>query len=400
MKISSFIALRYFFSRKSSHAVNIITGISVGGILVGAAALIIVLSAFNGLENMVRGFYNDFDPDLKVTPKKGKFFDPQPWKDYLQTQEGLQYAEILEERALFTFRQKEHIATIKGVDSQYDALNNIEDNIIRGDYYLGSEDVPQTVLGAGVAYYLGYSSDGNTQPLKVFVPRDYQGLDARRAFKTATLYGAGVFSIQPGFDEKYALVSLPFARDLLNLPEKVSALEINVNVPHTIAHFQKELQSKFGDYFHIKNRDEQQAVFFKVLKTEGLFTFLIFALILSIATLTIAGSLTMLMLEKRRDLYTYWALGLSLNQMRRVFLKEGLIICGLGGTIGLVLGVIFVYLQDVYGLISLGAGYAVESYPVLFKATDLLVVAATVFGLGTVVSWLTARRITRKMIGQ
>lgn len=400
MKITNFIAMRYFFSRKSSHAVNIITGISVGGILVGAAALIIVLSAFNGLENMVRGFYNDFDPDLKVTPRKGKFFDPQPWKEYLNTVSGIQYSEVLEERALLTFRQKEYIATIKGVDSRYDSLNSIRQNIIRGDYYLGSSDVPQAVLGAGVAYYLGYSSDGSAQPLKVFVPRNYQGLDARRAFKTATLYGAGVFSIQPGFDEKYALVSLAFARDFLNLPKKISALEIKVNSPQKIAGLQKKFKGKFGSRFNIQNRDEQQAVFFKVLKTEGLFTFLIFALILSIATLTIAGSLTMLMLEKRRDLYTYWALGLSLRQLRRIFLKEGLIISGLGGVIGLALGVAFVFLQANYGLISLGAGYAVESYPVLFKATDLLVVSATVFGLAIFVSWFTARRITQRMISR
>jgi len=398
VKVSRYIARRYFFSKNSSNAVNIISGISLSGILVGTAALIVVLSAFNGLEQMVRGFYNDFDPDLKITPREGKFFDPDELREHLSARSGIRFAEVLEERVLLAFRQKEYIATLKGVDSNYRRINALEKHLLRGHYRLHMGGADAAVLGAGVAYYLGYSHSEQAQAIHSFAPVDYQGTDPRRAFKEKLFYGSGVFSIQPGFDEKYVISSLRAMREFLELPGQVSALEIALPAEAPVQPLQEELQAQFGDRFRIQNRDEQQALFFKVLKTEGLFTFLIFALILAIATLTLAGSLTMLMLEKRRDLFTYWALGISLRELKQIFLYNGLLIAGMGGLGGLVLGSVVVALQQYFGLVRLGAGYAVDAYPVLFRPADLLLVTITIMGLALSVSWLTARRISLRML--
>lgn len=397
MNLTNFIARRYFFSKNSSNAVNIISGISVVGILVGAASLVIVLSAFNGLEKMVRSLYNEFDPDLKITVQKGKFFDPTEVKPLLQNEE-VRYSEVLEERALLSFSSKEYIATLKGVDQKFAETNDLQDNLLRGEFSLQNPKLTPATLGAGVAYYLDFSRSAFGRPVSVFVPREYSGMDPSQSFSSAKIYPRGVFSIQPSYDEKYVIVNLEFVQQLINRPGQVSALEIDVLHQERIPDIQRMLQQKLGSRYSVKNRDEQQAVFFKVMQTEGLFTFLVFALILSIATFTIAGSLTMLMLEKKQNLFSYWALGMPLTQMRQIFFKEGLLISLVGGLVGIGLGVLVVFLQDTVGLVRVGAGYSIDAYPVQLKVTDLFLVAATVLGLSAITSWLTARRISLRMI--
>lgn len=401
MRLGNYIARRYFFSKNSSNAVNIITGISLGGILVGSAALIIVLSAFNGLENLVRGFYQDFDPDLKITAARGKYFSADSVIKQLEQSEGVvYYSQIMEEKALLSFRDREHIATLKGVDTVFTRINNIENKMLYGDYRVNDNlTIEPAVLGAGVAYFLGFSRSDFQSPVNIFVPaHNANPLNPSEQFHSEKVFPLGVFSIQPDFDEKYFLVSLNFAQRILNRPAKLSAVELKLEDYKNVAQVKAELSLLLGPDFKIENRDQQQSAFLKVMKTEGLFTFLVFALILCIATFTIAGSLAMLTFEKRKNLYTLWAMGTPIGELRRIFLRLGLIISAYGGLSGIIIGSAIVLAQEHFNLISVGEGYIVDAYPVSLKFSDVLLVLTTVFALGALTSSLTARRLDLKLL--
>lgn len=399
MSFSRYIAQRYFFAKSSSNAVNIITAISLSGILVGSAALIIVLSAFNGLEHLVRGFYADFDPDLKILPAEGKFFEQESVEraiadiDYFSA-----YSAVLEEKALFNFRDKDYIATLKSVDSNYLKVNNLEEHIPFGQYRLDDKlAIPSALIGAGVAYYLGFSRSDFQEPINIFIPKE-SGQLSTESFRSDRLYPLGIFSIQPEFDEEYLLCPLDFGQDLLNRPGMISAFELKLRKGIAVAEAQEALGNALGKKFQVKSRDELQAGFLKVMRTEGLFTFLIFTLILSIATFTIAGSLTMIMFEKRKNLFTLWSMGTSVKKLRAIILQLGLIISLSGGLGGLLLGSLIVYGQEHFQWISVGEGYIVDAYPVVLKFSDVLLVSFTVIALGLLSSWLSARRLNLKLL--
>ncbi len=398
MNFSSYIAKRYFFAKTSRNAVNIISGISVSGILVGTLALFIVLSAFNGLEDLVKGFYNTFDPDLKVSLHEGKFFSDEvvPW-DELEDLEGLErVSAVLEERVLLTFQNKEYVASLKGIDPSYTLVTGIDSAIVYGEneIFSGKRGV-HAVMGIGVSYYLGYDHRAIGDPIQIFVPKTgFKASAMTEAFSSRSVYPSGIFRVQPEVDAQYIFTKIDFAQNLLSRQGELSHLEVKVAEPAQVGRVQKALQQLLGANFKVETREEQQAVFFKVMKTEALFTFLVFALILGIASFTIMGSLSMLMLDKKEHLRTLHALGAEVGTLRQVFFKEGLLISLSGGLLGLVLGVALVYLQQQYGLLQIGSNYAVEAYPVALKVKDIFTVGGTVLALSALVSWLTARRLT------
>ncbi|MDZ7848358.1 MAG: FtsX-like permease family protein [Owenweeksia sp.] len=402
MNFSSYIARRYFFAKSSRNAVNIISGISILGILVGTLALIIVLSAFNGLERLVGSFYQSFDPDLKVLPATGKYFEAgdaklEQWKDL----EGVaDFSGVLEERVLMTYQDKEYIGTVKGVDSNYISVTQIEESMRNGTYQLWiSRDVPGTVLGAGVSYFLGYGRLFFEEPIQLFVPRaGATAANFNQAFSSQSIYPTGIFSVQPEYDEKYAIAPLHFVQNLLHRPAQYSSIELRVSDGHKVGEVKRQLQRLLGDTFVIKNRQEQQAVFMKVMKSESLFTFLVFALILTIASFTIMGSLSMMMLDKKSHLRTLWAMGAELKTLRLVFFKEGMLISGAGAGLGLLLGVVVVLGQQYFGWVKLGEGYVVEAYPMVLRWLDVLLVISTVAVLCGLTSWLTSRRLNHSLI--
>lgn len=371
----------------------------MAGILVGSAALIVVLSAFNGLENLVRSFYQDFDPDLKVVPVSGKFFSEGDVLQRIQATEGIiSYARVIEEKALFSYRDKEFIASLKGVDEAYPVVTQIGQKIPFGEYRINEKlAINQAVIGAGVAYYLGFSRSDFQEPINIFIPKESQGL-GDQSFRSDRLFPLGIFSVQPEFDEKYVLASLDFSRELLNRPNACSAIELKLDSTALLNDVQSELRKSLGTEYQVLNREEQQASFLKVMRTEGLFTFLIFALILSIATFTIAGSLTMLMFEKRSNLHTLWSMGTPISELRRIILRLGLIISLSGGIAGLGIGTLIVVAQEQFQLISVGEGYIVDAYPVALQWTDLILVSFTVLSLGFLSSWLSARRLNLKLL--
>jgi len=402
MNVSSYIARRYFFSRTSRNAVNIISGISILGILVGTAALIIVLSAFNGLETLVGSFYNTFDPSLKVETTEGKYFQLSDSKmARLKEVEGVQaLSQVLEDRVLLNFAQKEYIATLKGVDNNYLSVNPMDAAVRSGNFNLGDPRAPAAVLGAGVGYYLGYGRLALGEPIEVYVPKPgASAANFSSAFNTATLIPRGIFQVQPEFDEKYLITSLGFARKFLRRPAAVTALELKVNEDQ-LESVQETISEIFGEGYVVKNRQEQQAAFMKVMKSESLFTFMVFALILGIATFTIMGSLSMMMLDKREHLRTLHAIGSDLNQLRQIFFKEGLLISAFGAIAGVILGAGLVLLQQNFNIISLGQGYVIEAYPVELRLGDLFSVLLTVALLSGTASYLTSRRLGENILAR
>ena len=372
------------------------------GIMVGTAALIIVLSAFNGLESLVKGFYETFDPDLKASLVEGKYFNASSAiMNSVKSVDGVEdVSVVLEDRVLLTFMDKEYIATLKGVDDHYTEVSEVKDAVVAGAYNLKEEqEVPTTLLGAGVAYFLGYSRVDFESPISAFVPREKTGLDFSTAFATDLLYPAGVFSFQPDFDEKYAITSITFARDLIGRAEAATSLEFKLKEGANAFRVKSAISEKLGSRFKVQDRDEQQEVFFKVMKSENLFTFIVFALILAISTFTIMGSLTMLMLDKKDNLFTLWAMGASLETLRHIFFKEGLMISLVGAFTGLFLGTLIIVLQEHFGILSLGPGYVIDSSPVRLKWTDIVLVSVTVFSLSSIASWLTSRRLSYELFG-
>lgn len=401
MSFSSYIAKRYFFSRSTRNAVNVISGISIFGILVGTLALIVVMSAFNGLEGLVKGFYNTFDPDLKISLNEGKYFTERDVPlNKIWSLEGVEdYSLILEERVLLGFREKEYIASIKGVSSSYSKVTRIDEAITHGEDLLNSNGVPRAVLGAGVTYYLGYGRVAFQDPVQVFVPRkNASASNFNTAFSSELIYPSGVFSVQPDFDEKYMIAPISFARRLLDSPIGLSSIEVKGKEDADLQEVKAQLKALLGSSFKVEDRDEQQSIFLKVMKTESLFTFLVFALILAIASFTIMGSLSMMMLDKKDHLRTLWALGTEVKVLQGIFFKEGLLISFVGAGFGLVAGVLLVLAQQHFALLEIGESYVVNSYPVELKWSDVGLVIITVATICGMASWLTSRRLTDKFL--
>lgn len=397
MNLPFHIARRYLFVKKSTNAVNWITAISSVGVLVGTAAMIIVLSAFAGLDTLVRGFYNSFDPDIKIVPAEGKFAAWTEAEDSLL--HSFDYTStvsfVVEDKALFRFREREFIGIVKGVDSMFTRVTNVESHIVLGRF-LKATDENAAVFGVGVADYLGVRSLQTMSPVHAYVPRQgsVDRLNPMGNVRFKPMYPAGTFQIQPEFDTKYVFASNEFARGLFGLnANEISGVEIKLPEGIEADDVKSELAEAFGEAWIVKDRDDLQVAIFKVLKSEGLITYLVLTFILLIASFGILSSVNILILEKKRDLYTLWSMGASERLLRRIFMAEGLLISLGGAFVGLALGVIIVLLQEHVGLLSMGQGYVVEYYPVELRLQDLLQVILTILIVGVSISWLAVRRL-------
>jgi lipoprotein-releasing system permease protein len=394
MSLSFFIARRYFFSRHSTTAVNILAGISIGGLVVGTAALLVILSAFNGLEDLVRGFYASFDPDLKVEVRIGKNFayDEEKFAPVAQWEEIETMSLVLEERVLLRYREQEFIATLKGVDTTYNTTTGISEAIYRGMYKTGH---PDAVVGIGVAWNLGLSYVGRSEAIQVYVPKASARnlLQPDRAFNQDVIYAAGLFAVQPEFDARYVISDLARLQYMSDQENTVSSLDIKLKEGVRLRNIQERLQKYLGDDFYVRNRNEQQAAFFKVMRAEGLITYLIFTLILLISSFTLLGSLSMMIIDKQKDTHTLWFLGMTKKRLRKLFFAEGTLITTVGALVGVVLGGVVVLLQHYFGLVGMGSGYVVDAYPVRLNLIDLLEVLGTVFFIGITISYIASRRL-------
>lgn len=368
--------------------------------MVGAAAMIIVLSAFNGLETLIRGFYNTFDPDLKIELVEGKnlAFDQELANSIAETPFVEAYSFILEEKALLRANNREFIATLKGVDKNYLRVTNFENALMHGEFFPSEPEEDLTILGAGVAYHLGISKINMKTVLEVFVPKaDANILDPMQAVNTRRIFPIGIFSIQPDFDVKYTMVPISLVQEIVDAETpRFSSIEIKATPEGDIEELQESLSDRLGDDFKVLNRDQQQVSIYKVLKTEGLATYLILAFILMVSSFGILGANIMLTLDKKEDIKTLWAMGADETLTRKIFFTEGLLTSFIGGLGGIALGVLIVFIQKTTGFISLGEGYVVNAYPVELRLENFLLVLVTVVVLGFLVSIVSTRRLNKK----
>lgn len=403
MKLSLYIAKRYLFAKKSRNAINVISAVSVAGVAVGTMALIIVLSVFNGLEKLVSSIFNTFDPDIKITASEGKTFIPDTSRLRLLSEiDGVAcYSLTLEENALVKYGERQFIATIKGVDEKYSEVTEIENSMWEGEFILKAENGrPYAVPGLGVSSYLGIRVNFIT-PLNIYVPRKSggSGLSAENAFNKKYIFPSGIFEVEKDYDSKYIYIPIEFARELTESEDAVSAVEVKFDEKADTRNIQRSITRVFGEEFLIRNRYEQQEIFYKVMRSERLAIFLILTLILVIASFNIIGSLTMLIIEKKRDIEILRSLGADNDLIRKIFIFEGWMISVSGAAAGLILGFLICWLQQTFGLVKLQSeSLIMDAYPVVMKLKDFLIVPATVLLIGYWAAWYPVRYLTRKFL--
>jgi len=405
VKLSLYIAKRYLFAKKSRNAINVISAVSVAGVAVGTMALIIILSVFNGLERMVSAIFNTFDPDIKITAVEGKTFIPDSTNlKLLSNINGVScYSLTIEENALLKYGDRQFIATIKGVDDKYARVSNIDSSMWEGEFILKSDKGrPYAIPGVGVATYLGMRINF-IAPLVIFVPRrtGSTNLNAEDAFNKKYITPSGIFEVEKEYDSKYVYIPIDFARELTEINEGVTSIEIKFTEKANPEAVQKNIQKIFGKGYSVQNRYEQQEIFYKVMKSERLAIFFILTLILIIASFNIIGSLTMLIIEKERDIEILKSLGADNNLIRKIFIFEGWLISIIGAIAGVILGFLICWLQQTYGLVKLNSeSLMMSAYPVVMKLKDFIVVPGTVLLIGYWAAWYPVRFLTKKFLNR
>ncbi|HNX06410.1 MAG TPA: FtsX-like permease family protein [Bacteroidales bacterium] len=406
MNLPVYIAKRYLFAKKSHHIINIISAISVGGITIGTAALIIVLSVFNGFENMVVTMFNSFNPDLKVTPAVGKTFNEQKLdeKKILNLQGISCVTKVIEENALVKYLDKQYICTIKGVSDDFYRTSRLDSMIVHGDAILERGEQNFAIVGMGVSYNLGLNLNDYENPLSVYVPRRFEGnrINPVEAFNHMLIQCSGVFSVQQEYDQKFIIVPLRFAAELLESEHQLSALEIKVDPAARPDRVQKQLQSLLGDDYTVKNKYQQEEVLFKIMKSEKLAVFMILSFILLIATFNVIGSLSMLIIDKRKDIAVLKSLGAGNQTVRNIFFTEGMMISLSGALLGLFLGGVVCWVQQTFGIITVSAGdtFVMDAYPVRILALDFVYVFLIVCVIGFIAAWYPVKYISKKHLEQ
>lgn len=403
MNLPSFIARRYLFAKKSSNAINVISAISVTGVTVGTMALVIVLSVFNGFDNLVKSLFNSFDPDLKISLVEGKTFIPAGAQlNLLSKTSGVAaYTKVVEENALIRYGDKQLPATIKGVDNNYLKVSGLDTMIIEGEFILAEDGIDYAVIGQGISYYLSVGL-GFINPLTVYMPKKTEGyvVDPANAFNTYNIFPKGIFSIEQEYDEKYFIVPYRFAARLLEDSLSVSAIEVKLKEGFNNDEVRAEIQKIFGSDFSVKNRYQQQEIFYRIMNYEKWAIFFILSFILMVASFNIIGSLSMLIIEKRKDIVTFQSLGADKTLIRRIFLHEGLMISLFGAFVGIILGVVICWIQLRFGVIKLsGSGsFIIDAYPVAIKFTDIVFSFLTVLAIGFFAAWYPVKLMVSKYL--
>jgi len=397
---SLFIARRYLLAKKSRNVINIISGISFVSIMLGTAALVIVLSVFNGIDGLLKNTHKSFDPDLKILPKQGKVFTlTTDSLKQLEEIEGVLYvSKVLEENALIRYADKEFIGLLKGVDEDFEHVSGVDSMVVSGSYLLKDGGQRYAVVGKGVALNLSMSIHF-VDPIEVFIP-DRTAVNATNAFNKGYLSPAGVFSVQAEYDGQYLLVPIDFMRKLLRYTEAVSALELKIE--NDSRGVQSRVEAFLGDRFEVQDRYQQHEVFYKVMKSEKWYVFMVLMFILLIAAANIIGAIIMLLVEKEQDIGVLRSMGAKMRTIRRIFFYEGWLITLTGAFVGLALGLFVCWLQIEFGLVKMGnpGEFITNNYPVAIKGGDVLAVTAVVVLLGAVNSYAIVRLMTRKHLRQ
>lgn len=401
MNLPFHIARRYLFSKKSHNAINIVSGISIAGVAVVTAAMIIVLSVFNGFEGLVISLYNVFEAPIVIKPAEGKTMELSsiPLDEISKTEGIVGYVEVLEESCLLRYRDKQYFARIKGVSDNFKQLTEIDSMVIDGDGAMHVNGAPSAMIGSGVAYHLGASANDPLNPIQVYVPKrgSRATIDPSKAFNVKQIFATGVFSIQADFDLTYIITPISFARGLLEHETRVSAIELALEPTADIESTRELLQEKLGGEFVVKDRYQQNELLYKIMKSEKWAVFMILSFILMISIFNVIGSLTMLILEKKKDINILRSMGASEELIQRIFMLEGIFISMIGAVGGLVIGLAVCLVQIHFQIIKLNTGgnYIVQAYPVEIQPMDVLYVFLVVGTIGLLAAWLPVRKIIR-----
>lgn len=398
MNFPFYIAKRYAFSLSKTTAINIITVIASFGIIVGAAALFIVLSVFSGLRDFSLSFANATDPDLRIETVAGKSFTiSEKQENQLKTsKEFLIYSKVVEERALFFYKNKEQVAYLKGVDNHYIHVNNFKNYLFAGDWLETNSN--EVVVGSGISRRLSLGLLDYNNVLEVFVPKPGSGLieNPEEDFNKAPLLTTGIFQVSEDIDEKYIFSSIQLAQELLSYKSnQVTYIEFklapNILEEDAVA----KINSIFPNQVKVKNRAQLNDALYKMLNTENIAVYLIFTLVIIIALFNLIGAIIMMIIEKKNNLKTLYNLGTEIKHLKNIFLFQGNIISIAGGIVGLAIGVVVVYLQQQFELIMITPTLA---YPVRLEILNIVIVLATIVTLGYIASKIASSTVSKKLL--
>ena len=408
MNLPFYIARRYLFCKKKHNAINIISGISVCGVALATLALVCTLSVFNGFQDMVAGFFTAFDPELKITIREGKVFEPQgaAFQEVRSLPEIGVWTETLEENAMVQYKDRQAMAIIKGVEDNFEELTSIDSLLYgAGEFILHDSIVDYGVLGVELISELGTGLQF-VDPLQVYAPKRNVRVNMANpsaSFNRDYLFSPGVVFVvnQQKYDARYILTSLSFARNLFNYDTEVSAVELKLKPGADVTAVQRKIARILGDEFVVLDRYEQQADVFRIMEIEKFISYLFLTFILAIACFNVIGSLSMLILDKREDVETLRNLGADDRLIARIFLFEGRLISLFGALSGIVLGLLLCYIQQRFGIISLGGGngsFIVDAYPVSVHVTDVVLIFITVITVGFLSVWYPVHYLTRRLL--
>jgi lipoprotein-releasing system permease protein len=391
LNFSLYIARRYLLSKKSKNVVNIISGIALLGVAVGTTALVVVLSIFNGFDVLIKSFFSVFDAEIRITVAEGKQFNPNDSVfASLRNDPSLAYfCEVAEEIAHFRFEERQTIARIKGVSDEYLDMTGLEDYLYDGKLLLNDGNFDYTILGRGLAYNLGAATNF-VSPVYISVPRKGKSSSMMiNPFVQKHVFVSGIYSVgQQEVDAEYALIPLDLARDLLGMGESVTALELGFVEGSDIKKIQKRLQKELGSTYKVENRFQQHESYYRVAESERFFIYLTLSFILVIASFNLASSISMLLLDKRKDIRILSGLGLTRKRIGQIFMYEGWLVSLLGLAIGMVLGLLICWGQIYFGWLKFPGSFAIENYPVEIRWPNLVLIAVTVLTIGGLASWL------------
>ena len=406
MNYPFYIAKRYLLSKKSHSAINIISGVSVAGVAIATAALVCILSVFNGFQDMVAGLFTAMDPELKVVPATGKFMmaDAEGLEALRHDPDVAVLTETLEDQALLMINNRQVMATVKGVEDSFEELTEI-DRILVGDgvFELHADVIDYGILGANLLMQLGLPADF-AQPIQVYAPRKGERIDLndpRESLNEDELYSprVGFMVKQNKYDSHYVITNIGFARRLFERQGEVSAVEMKLRPGADVAAVKARMRAALGERYEVLDRYEQQEDTFKIMQIEKLISYIFLTFILMIACFNIIGSLSMLIIDKKEDAATLRNLGANEHQVRGIFMMEGRMICLLGAVIGIVLGLAMCLLQQQFGLVRFGSSegsYIINAYPVSVHAMDIVLIFLTVVVIGFLSVWYPVHHLSKK----
>lgn len=382
------------FAKKSTNAINFITGISVFGISIGATALVLVLSVFNGFEDLLMGLFSRFNPDVKITVVEGKTFEPT--KEQLAQLRALPMveavAESLEEIAFFEYRNSRDFGILKGVDEHYQQVTGIDSAIFEGGYQLKQGDRFLAIMGGGMRNKLQVDIDDPFELLNIYMAKRKNVSALEQLFKRRYAYPAGTFKIQQDFDAQYIIVSIDFVRELLGAYDEASALEVRLQPNADVSAAVQAMEQVMGSAYVVKDRYAQDASFLKLMNLEKWLSFAILSLTLVLVAFNMIGSLWMIVLEKKGDIAILKSMGATDKTIRNIFLSEGLLLCSLGLILGFILAITLYISQKTFGIVPIPEGFVVDAYPISMRITDLLAVMVIVLVIGFIASFPAALR--------